>query len=76
MPKREPSRVYYRNIPGKFMPERFMTRCKEVIIGARCLLSTAQKLGGLTDSYGDFWFKDCRRLYELTIHHKVMSISV
>ncbi|MCR4771106.1 MAG: 4Fe-4S dicluster domain-containing protein [Oscillospiraceae bacterium] len=53
-------RVYYRNVPGKFIggtlydPEE-----NEVVIGARCLLHSGGKnWEAVSDSYGDFWFND------------------
>ncbi len=53
-------RVYYRNIPGKFIaglvydPEE-----EEVLIGARCIAVTGGKIiETYTDDFGDFWFKD------------------
>jgi tetrathionate reductase subunit B len=53
-------RVYYRNIPGKFIAGTVYDPVeKEVIIGAKCRLNSGGKLWeSLTDSYGDFWFKD------------------
>ncbi len=52
--------VYYRNIPGKFIAGTVYDPVgKEVIIGARCLLTSGGKLTeAITDAYGDFWFKD------------------
>lgn len=53
-------RVYYRNIPGKFIAGTVYDPVeKEVVIGARCLLNSGGKTWETTtDSYGDFWFKD------------------
>jgi len=53
-------RVYYRNIPGKFIAGTVYDPVeKEVIIGARCILTSGGKTWeAVTDSYGDFWFKD------------------
>jgi tetrathionate reductase subunit B len=53
-------RVYYRNIPGKFIAGCVYDPIeKEVIIGARCLLTSGGKITEtFTDAYGDFWFKD------------------
>lgn len=53
-------RVYYRNIPGKFIAGTVYDPAeKEVIIGARCLLTSGGKvMETFTDSYGDFWFKE------------------
>jgi hypothetical protein len=52
--------VYYRNIPGKFIAGTVYDPIeKEVVIGARCLLTSGGKLvETFTDAYGDFWFKD------------------
>ncbi len=53
-------RVYYRNIPGKFITGTVYDPVeREVVIGARCLLTSGGKLlETFTDAYGDFWFKD------------------
>jgi tetrathionate reductase subunit B len=53
-------RVYYRNIPGTFIAGTLYDPVeKEVIIGARCRLSSGGKLmETTTDVYGDFWFND------------------
>jgi tetrathionate reductase subunit B len=54
-------RVYYLNIPGKFIAGTVYDPVqKEVIIGATCILTEAR--GGKTytaktDDYGDFWFE-------------------
>ena len=52
--------VYYRNIPGRFIAGTVYDPVeKEVIIGARCLLTSGdQTAETLTDAYGDFWFRD------------------
>ena len=52
--------VYYRNIPGKFITGTVYDPVeREVVIGARCLLTSGGKLvETFTDTYGDFWFKD------------------
>jgi tetrathionate reductase subunit B len=52
--------VYYRNIPGKFVTGTvYDPVAKEVVIGARCLLTSGGKLvETFTDAYGDFWFND------------------
>jgi tetrathionate reductase subunit B len=52
--------VYYRNIPGKFIAGTVYDPVeKEVIIGARCLLTSGGKVvETFTDAYGDFWFRD------------------
>ena len=53
-------RVYYRNIPGKFIGGTVYDPVeKEVVIGARCRLTSGGKVWLTeTDSFGDFWFKD------------------
>jgi tetrathionate reductase subunit B len=53
-------RIYYRNIPGKFIAGTVYDPVeREVIIGARCLLTSGEKVvETFTDTYGDFWFKD------------------
>ena len=64
-------RVYYRNIPGKFIAGTVYDPIeKEVIIGATCTLSSDGKLWeAITDSYGDFWFKDLPvGTFDLVIH--------
>lgn len=53
-------RVYYRNIPGKFITGTvYDPLAKEVVIGARVIATSGGKLlEATTDVYGDFWFKD------------------
>ena len=53
-------KVYYRNIPGKFIAGTVYDPVdKEVIIGARCRATNGGKtVEVLSDEYGDFWFKD------------------
>lgn len=53
-------RVYYRNIPGRFIAGTVYDPVeREVIIGARCLLTCGGRaVETTTDSYGDFWFND------------------
>jgi len=53
-------RVSYRNIPGRFIAGTvYDPVAREVIIGARCLLTSGGKVvETFTDAYGDFWFKD------------------
>lgn len=64
-------RVYYKNIPGQFIGGTVYDPVeKEVIIGAKCLLSGGGTTAETeTDSYGDFWFKDLpdNGEYRLTI---------
>ena len=63
-------RLYYRNIPGKFIAGTVYDPVeKEVIIGARCLLNSGGKRWEVkTDEYGDFWFNDLPvGLYDLSI---------
>jgi tetrathionate reductase subunit B len=53
-------KVYYRNIPGKFIAGTVYDPMeKEVIIGATCILNCGGKVWkATTDEYGDFWFND------------------
>lgn len=53
-------RVYYRNIPGKFIGGTVYDPVeKEVVIGAKCRLISGGKVRMTeTDGFGDFWFKD------------------
>ncbi|MDR0851326.1 MAG: carboxypeptidase regulatory-like domain-containing protein, partial [Clostridiales Family XIII bacterium] len=63
-------KVYYRNIPGKFVAGTLYDPIeKEVIIGARCRLANGNKIWeAITDAYGDFWFNDLAQgKYELII---------
>ena len=63
-------RVYYRNIPGKFIAGTVYDPVeKEVVIGARCLLNSGGKRWETrTDEYGDFWFSDLPvGLFDLSI---------
>jgi ferredoxin len=65
--------VSYRNIPGKFIAGTVYDPVeKEVVIGARCLLTSGGKLvETFTDAYGDFWFKDLTvGTYEVSIEAK------
>ncbi len=66
-------RVYYLNIPGRFIggllydPEE-----KEIVKGARCTLvedATGEKRETHTDGFGDFWFEGLEegRIFTLTI---------
>ena len=52
-------RVYYLNIPRKFVAGTVYDPIqKEVIIGATCTLSqNGNKLTETTDGFGDFWFE-------------------
>lgn len=54
------AKVYYKNIPGKFIAGTVYDPIeKEVIIGGKCVLTDGTKTWETeTDSYGDFWFKD------------------
>jgi tetrathionate reductase subunit B len=66
-------RVYYRNIPGRFVSATVYDPIeKEVIIGARCRLTSAGKrLESFTDVYGDFWFNDVPvGTYDLSVEAK------
>lgn len=63
-------RVYYRNIPGKFIGGLVYDPVeKEVLIGARCVAVTGGKIiETFTDDFGDFWLKDLAiGTYDLTI---------
>ena len=66
-------RVWYRNVPGTFIAGTlFDPEAREVVEGARCLLSNGGKnWETATDSFGDFWFRDLPAgIYELLIHAK------
>lgn len=54
------AKVYYKNIPGKFIAGTVYDPVeKEVIIGGKCHLTDGTNTWTTeTDSYGDFWFKD------------------
>ena len=63
-------KVFYRNIPGKFIAGTVYDPIeKEVIIGARCRATNGGKtVEVLSDEYGDFWFKDLARgIYNIVI---------
>jgi tetrathionate reductase subunit B len=63
-------RVYYRNIPGKFIAGAVYDPDKEEIIkGAVCtLVGEGQTYQAVTDGFGDFWFKDLKKgAYDLII---------
>ena len=54
-------KIWYKNIPGEFIGGTVYDPVeKEVVIGARCVLTGAdgQVMETATDSYGDFWFRD------------------
>ncbi|MDR0861338.1 MAG: 4Fe-4S binding protein [Oscillospiraceae bacterium] len=53
-------RVYYRNIPGKFIAGTVYDPIeKEVVIGAKARATIGGKTyHTVTDEYGDFWFND------------------
>ncbi len=57
-------RVYYLNIPGKFIGGNvFDPKKEEVVIGAACTLvekSSGEKFTTSTDGFGDFWFENLR----------------
>lgn len=64
------AKVYYKNIPGKFIAGTVYDPVeKEVIIGGKCRLTDGVTTWTTeTDSYGDFWFKDLKvGKYDLTI---------
>ena len=55
------SRVYYRNLPRKFVAGTlYDPNQKEVIIGATCTLkddASGETFQATTDNFGDFWFR-------------------
>ncbi len=53
-------RVYYRNLPGKFITGTvYDPEAKEVVVGAKVRAVTGGKLyKTVTNNYGDFWFND------------------
>jgi tetrathionate reductase subunit B len=66
-------RVYYLNIPKKFVAGTVYDPVKkEVIIGATCTLSSnGKKLTATTDGFGDFWFEGLEEArYSLKIEAK------
>jgi Fe-S-cluster-containing dehydrogenase component len=71
-------RVYYRNIPGKFIAGTVYDPVeKEVVIGAKCRLNCGGKLWEtVTDAYGDFWFDDLAvGVYDLVIEAEGYEIK-
>ncbi len=64
-------RVYYRNIPGRFIAGTVYDPVEEeVVIGAVCTLTSGETvLTTKTDSFGDFWFRDLpeNATYDLVI---------
>jgi tetrathionate reductase subunit B len=65
-------RVYYLNIPGKFIAGTVYDPIhKEVIIGATCTLTEAKhkkQYTTTTDGFGDFWFEGLNEsIFSLTI---------
>jgi tetrathionate reductase subunit B len=63
-------RVYYRNIPGKFIAGTvYDPDEKEVIIGAVCrAVNGAKVIETISDDFGDFWFKDLKAgIYDVTL---------
>ncbi len=64
-------RVYYKNIPGRFIGGTVYDPIEEeVVIGAVCTLKSRDTtLTATTDSFGDFWFRDLpeNTVYDLTI---------
>lgn len=72
-------KVYYRNIPGKFVAGTVYDPVeKEIVEGAKCRLVNGGKVySTATDEYGDFWFNDLPvGLYDLTIEAKGFEIRV
>jgi len=67
------SRVYYRNIPGRFIGGTVYDPLeKEVVIGAKCRAVTGGKVyETVTDDFGDFWFNDLAvGIFSVTIEAK------
>lgn len=67
------ARVYYKNIPGKFIAGTVYDPVeKEVVIGGKCTLADGKTTWtAQTDGYGDFWFKDLPvGTFDLTITAK------
>lgn len=63
-------KVYYRNIPGRFVAGTLYDPEEEVVVRcAKCHLSGCGKTWDTTtDMFGDFWFRDLPRgLFELSI---------
>ena len=63
-------KVYYRNIPGRFIAGTLYDPEEEVVIrNARCRLTCGDKTWETTtDIFGDFWFRDLPRgVYELSV---------
>ena len=58
-PQQEKPRVYYLNIPRKFIAGTVYDPVKkEVVIGASCVLTgNGKTLTQTTDGFGDFWFE-------------------
>jgi NAD-dependent dihydropyrimidine dehydrogenase PreA subunit len=77
------SRVYYLNMPKKFIGGTLYDPVEEeVIVGAACTLKdlkSGETFGTETDGFGDFWFKglDEDRTFNLTLEKegKVKSID-
>ena len=67
------SRVYYRNLPKKFVAGTlYDPNAKEVIIGAACTLTddeSGETFNATTDNFGDFWFRGLSddRTFTLTL---------
>ena len=63
-------KVYYRNIPGRFIGGTIYDPEEEVVVkNARCILTNEKQTWETsTDMFGDFWFKDLPKgKYDLTI---------
>jgi Fe-S-cluster-containing dehydrogenase component len=72
-------KVYYRNIPGKFIAGTVYNPVeKEVIIGARVRATNGGKtVEVLSDEYGDFWLKDLAMgKYDVVIEAKGYEFKV
>ena len=74
-------RVYYRNIPGKFVAGTLFDSAKEeVVTGAACTLTDArsgEKYTAETDGFGDFWFEKLKAgTFDLTIEANGKSKTI
>lgn len=81
-PKHENGRVFYLNVPKKFVAGTLYDPVeKEVIIGAACTLrdkESNQTFNVATDNFGDFWFKDLAddRTFSLTIEKDGRTLTI
>jgi len=76
------SRVYYKNLPKKFIGGTlYEPQEKEVIIGATCLLKdveTGETIVAETDNFGDFWFRKLEddKTFTLTIEKDGKTLTI